>query len=67
MYQKLIKQMLKGKDFDPRHIEGYLRLKFGTLDHLDRKTFKWEVGLAIKAILMEGKPMAESNAQSYGL
>lgn len=67
MYQTIIKEFLKGRKYDPRHIEGYMRLQYNTLDHLDRDTFKREVETCIQVIDAAGKKMAEKNAQSYGL
>jgi len=67
MYQNIIKEFLNGRKYDPRHIEGYMRLQYHTLDHLDRDTFKKEVEVCIGVIDAAGKKMAEKNAQSFGL
>lgn len=67
MYQNLIKEFLKGRKYDPRHIEGYMRLQYQTLDSLDRDTFRREVETCVKVIDAAGKKSAEQNAQSYGL
>jgi hypothetical protein len=53
--------------YDPRHVEGYMRLQFSTLDHLDAATFAHEVGIAVGCIEVGGVDMAERNARSYGL
>ena len=54
-------------DYDPRHIEGYMRLQYSTLDHLDAATFAREVKIAIGCIEYGGVEAAERNAQSFGL
>ena len=53
--------------YDPRHVEGYMRLQFSTLDHLDPMTFAREVQIAAGCIEVGGEEMAERNARSYGL
>lgn len=55
---------------DPRHVEAYMRLKFGTLDGLSRQQFLEEVIEAERDILTARKidaDMPEQLAQSYGL
>jgi hypothetical protein len=66
-YQAIIHEMLAGRDYDPRHIEGFMRLTYGTLDHLPREVFKNEVELNILCIDEGGKEQAETLAKSYGL
>ena len=65
-YQKLIKEICKSLSIiaDPRHIEGFMRLQYGTLDHLSREEFVNECKL-----FNEAKEMGdwEANAKSYGL
>ena len=53
--------------YDPRHIEGYMRLQYSTLDHLDKATFRREVRIACGCVDEGGVQMAERNAKSYGL
>ena len=53
--------------YDPRHIEGYMRLQYSTLDHLDADTFAHEVDIAVGCIQEGGTEAAERNAQSFGL
>ena len=67
MYRKITKELLKGRAYDPRHIEGYMRLAHGTLDSLSHAEFKKEVELCINAIDYGGKEEAEKLAKSYGL
>lgn len=69
-YQKTIQRILKVMnrlDIDPRHIEGYMRLQYSTLDHLSLQTFIDETKLCIGCIDYDGKENAERNALSYGL
>lgn len=53
--------------YDPRHIEGYMRLAHSTLDHLDAETFAHEVDIAVACIQEAGTEVAERNARSFGL
>ena len=69
-YQKFIATTaakLGRVDIDPRHVEGYMRLQYGTLDHLDAATFDREVKIGIECVDADGIDNAESNAQSYAL
>jgi hypothetical protein len=52
---------------DPRHIEGYIRLQYAALSHLDWRTIRREVKLCIACIKEGGVDSAERNAQSFGL
>lgn len=54
-------------EHDPRHIEAYMRLEYGTLDHLDIDTFKREVEIASACIQQAGIDASEDLARSYGL
>jgi hypothetical protein len=54
-------------DIDPRHVEGYMRAEYGTLDHLGRAKFVREVVIAVACIDEGGRAQAEELAQSYGL
>lgn len=51
---------------DPRHIEGYMRLQYGTLDHLTRAQFRAEVQLCVQCVKADGIANAERLAQSFG-
>jgi hypothetical protein len=69
-YQELIKthlDRLGHPEIDPRHIEAFMRLQYGTLDHLSRQTFAAEAKLGVECIQEGGLEMAEQCAQSYGL
>lgn len=52
---------------DPRHLEGFIRLRFSTLDHLDWPTIRREVKLSVACIKECGTDAAERNAKSFGL
>lgn len=54
-------------DFDPRHIEGYVRLEYSTLDRLPLSTLRREAKIAAGCIQAGGIEMAEANALSFGL
>lgn len=64
-YADAIKKL--APDYDPRHIEGYMRLQYSTLDHLSADWFKMEVNIAMACVDMGGIEQAESNARSFGL
>lgn len=71
MYQKAIREELAKSgyigQYDPRHIEGYMRLAHGCLDGLDKETFNEEVSVCRQCIDADGIANAESLAKSYGL
>lgn len=51
---------------DPRHVEGWMRLEYGTLDHLPREKFGEYVQVAIDC--ERAQPgSGESLAQTYGM
>lgn len=64
-YQKLFLELQPTRD--PRHIEAFLRMQFGVLDHLDRDTMAREAAIAVECIDVGGIDNAEQLAQSYGL
>lgn len=53
--------------FDPRHVEAYMRLEHSTLDGLAEWQFWNEVTTAIECIKFGGAAEAEALAQSFGL
>jgi hypothetical protein len=53
--------------FDPRHIEGFMRLDHPTLDHLSPDDFAAEVALAALCVNECGTERAELLARSFGL
>ena len=52
---------------DPRHVEGYIRLEYATLNQLSWPTIRREVKIGIACIREAGAEAAEQNAQSFGL
>jgi len=52
---------------DPRHVEAWMRLEFGTLDHLTAERFESEVCIANACIAEAGIEESEALAVSYGL
>jgi len=69
LYTKVCKEALaqiKRPDIDPRHLEGFMRLQYGTLGHLPREEFVAEARLL--ATCWDGEQENwEWNARSYGL
>ena len=55
------------KDIDPRHVEGYMRCVYGTLDSLEPARFTREVKIAVRLIDQDAPKVAEGVALSYGL
>lgn len=53
--------------YDPRHIEGYMRLQHSILGNLSKQQFSREVRLCVECIKEGGIDAAERNAQSFGL
>lgn len=66
MYQSIIRE-IAGSVYDARHIEAFMRVHFGTLDHLSRAEFVSEVRLAEKCVEIGGTYQAERVAQSMGM
>ena len=66
-YQRTIAAMPSARGFDPRHIEGYMRLQHDILSRLSRAQFAREVRLCVACIREGGIDAAERNAQSFGL
>lgn len=70
IYTRIIREELERIDrseVDPRHVEGFLRNLYGTLDHLERSRFDQEVRAAVLAVDAGGIELAEELAQTYGL
>ena len=69
-HQNTISKILKAlnrTDIDPRHIEGYMRLQYSTLDHLSSQVFVDETKIGIACIAIGGIENAEKNALSFAL
>ena len=58
--------VVNGADYDPRHVEAYMRLEYGTLDSLSIEAFQRSALSMIGRIDIDPR-QAESLAQSYGL
>lgn len=54
-------------NYDPRHVEAYMRLEHGTLDAMSLSQFEREVKVACRLIRIEGVENAELLAKSYGM
>jgi len=63
-YRERIKDL--APDYDPRHVEAYMRSAHSTLDHLSPAEFSREVRLAVACIETAGKVFAERVAKSFG-
>ena len=67
-FQKsLIGKGLVPAGFDPRHVEGYIRLAHPTLGSLSWPEIRREVRIAIACIREGGSEAAERNAVLFGL
>ena len=67
LYADIIREQLDGREYDPRHVEAYMRLQYGVLDHLDRETFNREVEICVDCIERDGTINAEILAKTYNL
>ncbi len=65
-YQLAIAKIVPA-DIDPRHVEGFMRLKYDALSELSRRAFNREVAIGVACIREGGVEQAERNAQSFGL
>jgi hypothetical protein len=65
IYQKMIKEI--APEYDPRHIEAYMRLQYSTLNGLSYEIFRHEINVGVECIKMAGVESAEQCAQSFGL
>ena len=70
MYQRRIASHLATSGYvgryDPRHVEAWMRLEHDTLDHLTRRQFEHEIGVA-RVCIDADRDGSEALAQSYGL
>lgn len=65
MYQQDIRRLQP--QHDPRHIEAFMRLQYGALDHLSRETFAREARICAMCVDEGGVANAERLAKSFGL
>jgi len=63
LYQTKIKELSPASD--PRHIEAYMRLAHGTLDHLAPEQFRVEVTLAVSPKAAATQPRCSHNPTGY--
>lgn len=66
-YQDTIRRALGNRDYDPRHIEAYLRLQHGTLDHLSTDQMRDEIEVCVLCVDADGEAAAESLADTYAI
>lgn len=68
-YADRIEEMLTelGVWQDARHVEAYIRIAHGTLDHLSPRQFLDETIIAVECVAAAGREQAERVAQSYGM
>lgn len=65
--RSIVRKGLVPQGTDPRHLEGFIRLQYGTLGHLGWPDIKREVKIGLACIKEGGLEAAESNARSFGL
>ncbi len=53
--------------YDPRHIEAFIRIELGTLDHLTRQEFRYQIAIARECVDIGGIRNAEDCAISFGM
>lgn len=63
-YQQQIESLTS---HDPRHVEAWMRIAHGTLDHLGPAEFESEVCIANACVTEAGQQESETLAVSYGL
>lgn len=54
-------------DAKPHHVEAWIRVVHGTLDHLTIGEFEQEVRIALDLATTAGHEQSENLARSYGL
>jgi hypothetical protein len=65
-YQQRITEIV-GPNYDPRHVEAFMRVQYGTLDHLPKDLFETDARFCAICIDEIGTEEAEKVARSYGL
>ncbi len=66
LYTQVIIETTECKPEEAPLVEGFLRVTYGTLDALDRKTFRREGKKCLAEVRADPK-VAEDVARSYGL
>ena len=64
-YATLIRPL--APEYDPAHVEAWMRLEHDTLDALDATRFASEVKAAVACVLEAGTEQTDQLARSYGL
>ena len=67
-YQETITRILKESniEYDPRHIESWIRIEHPTLDGLGYNRFRNEIFIAVECIDETGQEASEQLAVSMG-
>lgn len=65
--QSIVAKGLVPEGVDPRHLEGFIRLQYSTLSHLDWPEIRREVKIGLACIKHGGVEAAERIARSFGL
>ena len=65
IYQKIIQSI--DPSVNARHVEGFMRLEYGTLSHLSRQKIAREIKMFKATASQEMESTWESNARSFGL
>ena len=66
-YYRSIIARVTPPDYDPRHVEAYIRTAHPTLDHMSYHEFCDDIRLTLIYIKTEGADAAEELARSFGL
>mgnify|MGYP001582168410 CR=1 FL=1 len=70
MYQTMIRESLARSghvgQYDPRHIEAFMRVERNALDALSARQFAREVSIARQCVDEGGRDTAERIAKSFG-
>lgn len=64
LYEDRIREL--APDYDPRHVEAFMRVGHGTLDHLSGEAFRMEVEISCACVDNVGVDEAEKTAISMG-
>lgn len=65
IYQTIIHEI--DPSVNPRHVEAWMRLQYGTLSHLSHEEVKVEIKIIKSVIAASDEGSSEALAQSYGL
>lgn len=62
-----ILQKIRCEDYDPRHVEAWMRSEHPTLNHLSAERYTREVVIAVGLVRTAGPDLSESLARSLGI